>query len=138
MHRVLLDTNVLIAAAYNRSSASARIVDRVERRELTMIVSPAIEHEYERLFPKAIRYPAERKQIWKIVELAEAVVPESNPPVTEDRDDDKFLAAAVAANAEVIISNDQHLLAVHPYRGIDILRPAAFWRRYLDVEEHSD
>ena len=47
--------------------------------------------------------------------------------MTEDPDDDKFLAAAVAGQAAAIVSNDEHLLAVHSYQGIDILRPRAFW-----------
>lgn len=138
MPRVLLDTNVLIAAAYNPHSASSRIVNMVERDELKMIVSPAIEREYERLIPKAVRTNEKREWVWRIIQLAESVTPQDNPPVTEDREDDKFLAAALAGKAEAIISNDQHLLAVHPYQGIDILQPKRFLEHFLEGDNPAD
>jgi uncharacterized protein len=126
--RLLLDANVLIAAAYNPHSASAGIVKLVERQRLRLIISPAIRREYERLIPKAVRSREKRDWIWRILDLAENVTPEETPAaVTEDSDDDKFLAAAVAGQAAAIVSNDEHLLAMHPYQGIDILRPRAFW-----------
>lgn len=42
-----------------------------------------------------------------------------------DPTDDKFLALALTAHATVLISNDD-LLALHPWRGIPIVTPAAF------------
>lgn len=129
MDRVLLDTNVLVAAAYNASSASHQIAAKIESGELTLIVSPAIEWEYALILPKAIRPEKKREWIDRVIQQAESVTPEENPPVTEDRDDDKFLAAALAGKADAIITNDQHLLDVHPYQGVDVLRPATFWQR---------
>jgi predicted nucleic acid-binding protein len=42
------------------------------------------------------------------------------------RKDNKFLALAEAAEAELIVSSDAHLTDMHPWRGIPILPPAAF------------
>lgn len=49
-------------------------------------------------------------------------------PVRECRDpkDDKFLELALAANARVIVTGDNDLLVLHPWRGIEILRPADY------------
>jgi len=44
----------------------------------------------------------------------------------EDPGDDKFLALAWAAGAELIVASDPHLTRMHPWRGIPILPPAAF------------
>ena len=137
MHRILLDTNILIAAAYNLHSASSRVVNRVQSGELSLIVSPAIKGEYERLFPRAVRSPQKQEWIWQVVGRADLATPEENPPVTEDRDDDKFLAAAVCGQADAIISNDQHLLSVHPYLGIDILQPARFLEQ-MGEDDHAE
>ena len=63
--RLVLDTNVFIAAAYNPHSARARIVDLARRQRLTLIISPAIRREYERLFPKAVRSEERRDWIWE-------------------------------------------------------------------------
>jgi hypothetical protein len=43
-----------------------------------------------------------------------------------DATDDKYLELALAAAAEVIVSGDQDLLTLDPWRGIRILRPAAY------------
>lgn len=41
------------------------------------------------------------------------------------KDDDKFLACALASGAGIIVSGDKHLLSVTGYRGVEILRPRA-------------
>jgi uncharacterized protein len=48
--------------------------------------------------------------------------------VTACRDpkDDKFLELAVNASADIIVTGDEDLLVLHPFRGISILRPADF------------
>ena len=45
-----------------------------------------------------------------------------NERVSEDRDDEMFLAAVLAANAGVIVSGDKHLLRVSGWRGIEVLK----------------
>jgi uncharacterized protein len=48
--------------------------------------------------------------------------------VTDCRDpkDDKYLELALAAGAETIVSSDDDLLVLHPWRGVRILRPADY------------
>lgn len=48
--------------------------------------------------------------------------------VTDCRDekDDKFLSLALAAQAQLIISSDNDLLTLNPYRGISIIKPKDF------------
>ncbi len=48
--------------------------------------------------------------------------------VTDCRDakDDKYLELALAASANVIVSSDEDLLVLHPWRGVRVLRPAEF------------
>jgi len=43
-----------------------------------------------------------------------------------DPRDDKFLALAVNGQAGAIITGDQDLLALDPFRGVRILAPAAY------------
>lgn len=53
-------------------------------------------------------------------------------PVRACRDakDNKYLELALAAQADAIISGDEDLLVLHPWRGIPILRPAEFLRQF--------
>ena len=59
-----------------------------------------------------------------------AVLIESVAPISACRDpkDDKFLALALTGKADFILTGDQDLLVLHPFRGVDILSP----RQYLD------
>jgi uncharacterized protein len=53
-----------------------------------------------------------------------------DPPIriTECRDpkDNKYLELALAAGAETIVSSDDDLLVLHPWRGVNILRSADY------------
>ncbi|MBM2810774.1 MAG: putative toxin-antitoxin system toxin component, family [Chloroflexi bacterium] len=46
--------------------------------------------------------------------------------VADDPDGDKLIECAVAAQAEIIVSGDEHLLSRGSFQGIQILTPAAF------------
>lgn len=43
-----------------------------------------------------------------------------------DPNDDKYLVLAQAGSADVIVSSDDDLLVLHPWRGISIPSPADF------------
>jgi predicted nucleic acid-binding protein len=43
-----------------------------------------------------------------------------------DAKDDKFLELAVNGEAQFIVTGDADLLGLHPFRGVQILTPAAF------------
>jgi putative PIN family toxin of toxin-antitoxin system len=49
--------------------------------------------------------------------------------VCRDPKDDKFLELGVNGTAQLIITGDADLLALHPFRGIDILTRAAYLTR---------
>ena len=53
-------------------------------------------------------------------------------PIRACRDpkDDKFLEVAVHGRAELIVTGDEDLVALNPFRGIAILTPA----QYLEME----
>jgi len=127
MKRIVLDTNVLVASAYNPASASRRIVDACRADRLIMVISPSVKQEYEYILPRAIRNRDELERTFELIGNAEVVVPSSVPRVVEDdATDDKFIATAVAGNADAIVTSDRRVLDVHPHRGIDIVRPAVF------------
>lgn len=51
-----------------------------------------------------------------------------------DPKDNKFLALALAGSADLILSGDDHLLRLHPWRGIPILTPT----QYLALQAEND
>ena len=46
-----------------------------------------------------------------------------------DPRDNKFLEVAVNGRADILVSGDKDLLALHPFRGIDIITPADYLTR---------
>ena len=132
MPLLVLDTNLLVAAAYAPRSASAGLLAGVRAGELRWAVSPAAFAEYRRVVPRAVRRPGGAGLILDSLRFAEPAVPTAAQNaaaegVSADPADDKFLALAAAANADALLSNDRHLLDVGEYAGVPIARPGA-WR----------
>ena len=86
---------------------------------------------------RALAYPKVRKyirqgldpELWfeDIVMLAQFVAGEYRlPGVSDDPDDDKYIAAAVEGRAGFVVTGDPDLLGVKEHEGIRIVSPRAF------------
>ena len=125
--RVLLDTNVLVAASYAPHSAARKIVDACLAGQLQAVASRAVYHEYDLIVDKAVRVSGYREQlaIWRT--NLEVVAPRSvGRVVRDDPDDDKFVAAALGGRVRWLITNDHHLLELDPYGPVRIIPSATF------------
>jgi predicted nucleic acid-binding protein len=49
-------------------------------------------------------------------------------PRCRDPKDDKFLALLAVAEADVLVSSEEDLLILHPWRGLPVLMPEALLR----------
>lgn len=133
MRRIVLDTNVLVASAYDELSASWQIVDAVLHGELTAVVSPRLRREYTQILRQAVRIRGHEEQMQRFLEACEVVHPRGRRRhVPDDRQDDKVVDSALTGQAGVIITNDRHLLELDPYEGVRILRPTQFWSRHTE------
>jgi predicted nucleic acid-binding protein len=84
----------------------------------------------------AVRHPARAEALSPILALIAThatmvVAPPLESAVSMDPDDDVFLAAADAARVDVVVSGDQHLLAVTGWQGVEVLTPRQFLDRHL-------
>jgi uncharacterized protein len=59
----------------------------------------------------------------------EQLAPEHRIEVCRDPKDDKLLEIAVEGKADALVTGDDDLLVLHPFRGIPIIGPAEFLRR---------
>ena len=130
---MVLDTNVLIAAAWSKGSASRRIVDAcLEGKTLRAVSSPALRREYDFIINRAARKSKYRKFLQRFVETAEVVECDARAmgiEVPADPEDAKVLATAVAGKVDALIGNDHHLLDLAAKSRVPILRPSEFLRQ---------
>lgn len=132
--RALVDTNVLVSAVFF-GGVPGRVLEALGARRFSLVLSPEILDEYRRVGAELERrYPRLRGTFDPVLALLAAAAsfvdaPPLPEPVSADPDDDKFLAAALAARAAIIVSGDRHLLAVSGWRGIAVLTPRAFVER---------
>ncbi len=70
-------------------------------------------------------------RIIEILSQAEFVEVPAIPAVSRDAKDDKFLATALAARAEYLITEDEDLLVIGEYEGVKVIDATTFLR-FLD------
>lgn len=142
--RVVIDTNVLISAFIKRSSTPGRVLGYVRSGRLTPIYSAPMLDELLNVFSR----PRFQRDYFVRIEDTDALFAllqaDGEPvavqtPVTDCRDakDNKFLEAALAGHADCIISGDDDLQVLQPWRGTEILTPAQMIER-LDGLHHAD
>ena len=137
MIRAVLDANVLVSALIRPQGRPGQIVLRLLKdRAFELVVSLSTLNELRR----SLRYPRVRRYIratqqeidtWVeslafIADVVEGKV--RSHVVTEDPDDDIYIAAAFEGMAHYIVSGDHHLLDIGEIEGIQIVTPRAFIR----------
>ena len=123
--RIVLDTNVLIAAAL-KGALSEQILRLATSGELSLIVSSEILSELaEKLSSKFSWSEAEVALYFNTLrEISEIITPTKRVNVVSaDPDDNKILEVALEGRAELIVTIDQDLLQLKNYSGIGIVHP---------------
>jgi uncharacterized protein len=130
---VLVDTNVVISAVI-RDRLPQRVIDEiVSRDDWFWIVTAEIETEYREVLARPkFKVPAAIQQNWRalVEEVTVRVSPTTPPPFPRDPKDELFIAAALASDADYLITGDKDLLDEQPLVSTRILRPAEFARLF--------
>lgn len=132
--RIILDTNVFVSGVFF-TGPPYQILKAWREGRVKLIVSPEIIEEYERVGKiLAEEFPSINLQpILDFVTIKAEIIPAErlSERVSDDPDDDKFLACAISANSKIVISGDRHLLKVSGFRGIKVMKPRPFVDEYL-------
>jgi hypothetical protein len=127
---IVFDASAVVGAALKADSVPERALLRAEEADM-FALSAAVDAEIGEVLerPKFTRaIPRERRERLLAILRGAAVWFEPAMRVTDCRDpkDDKYLELALAAGAEIIVSSDDDLIVLHPWRGVRIVRPAEY------------
>lgn len=128
--RVVLDTNVLISRLLVAGSAPAKAFDLAITQHEVVCSTATMEELADVLSRRRFdRYVSVSDRVQFMRRLLQVLTMiEVITQIDECRDpkDDKFLALALDAGVDCIVSGDRDLLAMSPWREIKIVAPADF------------
>lgn len=131
--RAVIDTNVLLSAL--RGGRTRVLLRGLTASRFRMVTSPALIHELRyvlarREWREALDSADCRELLSIITEASLIVHPTERIAACRDPEDNALLECALAGRADYLVTGDLDLLVLHPFRGIPILRPADFLRRF--------
>ena len=130
---IVVDTNVVVSAAFWPKSEDRRCFVLLARRKCRLAVTEVILDEYRVLAARIGRWECPDKDPAPFLDWIERVGLLVEPvPLgkrrSRDAKDDPFLACALASRAEFIVTKDKELLALDKPFGVEIATPREFYR----------
>lgn len=136
--RIVLDTDVMVAAFRSRRGASRQILIEALTGRLTMLVSVPLIVEYEAVLTRPDQLAAMAATEGEVNQLLDTVTTVAEPvrmsflwrPRLRDADDEMVLETAVNGMAEYLVSfNQKHLHDAAAEFGIRAIRPGELLKR---------
>lgn len=129
--RVVADTNIVVSGLLWKGNPR-RVLDAARNGTIDLFTSIVLLTELEDVLNRerfaerlASADVSSRELVFGYAALASVIQPAKIEPVIfADPDDDAVLACAIAAQAEIVVSGDSHLLGLSQYRDIAILTAA--------------
>ncbi|MGD0939364.1 MAG: putative toxin-antitoxin system toxin component, PIN family [Terracidiphilus sp.] len=131
--RLVIDTNVVLSGLLFPGSTSSRALLRAQSGEV--LASDAtllelVEVMSRARFDRYVELSIRQRLVAEFANACETLQIVAPIRACRDPKDDKFLEVAVHGRAELIVTGDEDLLVLNPFRGIAILTPA----QYLEME----
>ena len=127
---IVFDTSTLVGAASRRTGVPHRAFLHALRTDRVAVSEGMLSELREVLArPRLARFVSPELRDEVLALLSVSGVPFApGERVTDCRDpkDDLFLELALASGAGILVSSDNDLLVLHPWRGVRILRPAEY------------
>jgi putative PIN family toxin of toxin-antitoxin system len=136
--RVVLDTDVLVAAVRSRRGASRAWVEAVFRDEAKLLLSVPLMLKYEAVLTRPDQLAASGASTGQIGRLLDALCSVGEPveiaflwrPVLRDADDEMVLETAVNGRADRLLTFNARDFAGSDRLGVTVERPGTAWRAW--------
>jgi len=128
--RVVVDTNVLVSRLLLPRSTAARAVRHIIEEGLLLVSEASLDELADVLsrnkFDAYVSVEDRQAFFRLLVRIAEIVPISTSIQACRDPKDDKFLELAVSGEASWIVTGDQDLLVLNPFRDIHVAAPSEF------------
>ncbi len=126
--RVVIDANVLIAAYASRGLCEATVELCVSSHDI-ILTQQIVDDVVEKLIVKIKVPQTTASSVGAYLKNTATIVLATEVPASacRDRDDLNVLGAALAGEADCIITGDGDLLTLGAYEGIPIMSPRRYW-----------
>jgi putative PIN family toxin of toxin-antitoxin system len=133
---LLPDTNVLVAALVARG-VCADLLEHCVRGHVVVTSEVLLDELQDVLTRKLRQSEADARSAVRLFrETFTLVIPSVlDPPVCRGPDDDVVLATALAGECAAVVTGDQDLLILDPFRGVPLLAPSGFWKWESEHDE---
>ena len=130
MSRFVFDTNVVISALLFNDSVPGRALSHA-RSHGTILVSGASLTELGRVlggdrFNRYVTHTEHDEFLAALIRESEAIEITETVRICRDPDDDRILELAINGHATCIVTGDADLLALNPFRNVEIVTPTLF------------
>ncbi len=129
--RVVVDTGILVSGLIRPRGTIGDVLHALRDGRFVAIYSTPMMVEVVDVLGRPniqAKYHIQPDDITALINLVrlrgELFVPKRAVIACRDPQDNKFLEAALAGSADVVITGDDDLLVLNPFEGIDVLRPA--------------
>jgi len=135
--KAVIDTNVMVSVAFPKGELARELRDMIADGAFTLVTSKEIIGELYRVlhYPRILKqFNASKDNIDEFIGMIieYALFGESRytlDEIKEDPSDDMFLACAMEAKADFIVSRDPHLRNLKQFHGIKIIDVKEFVAR---------
>ena len=132
--KFVVDTNIVVSAVLFPQSVPRQALDHaqnigvvlVSALTLTVLQQVLSRSKFDRYVPLEQResFLQQLTNTTQLVQVTESI------DACRDPKDNQYLELAVSGQASVIVTGDQDLLVLHPFRDISIVTPQIFLQQY--------
>jgi putative PIN family toxin of toxin-antitoxin system len=132
--KVFFDTNVYVAEAL-LGEVAGDLIRATEKAGWRVYVSNDVLDELQRVLAERLGFARRLAVVAKqrVARRAMWIEPRaSRHVVPNDPGDNSILRAALEANVDYLVTNDEHLLKLHPYEGLQIAALSEYRRLLIN------
>lgn len=132
--KYVIDTNVLVSALLVKNSRPFQLIQKIEQEGIILYSEATISELNQVLnrqkFDKYVTKQEREEFLVKLINKSEQITIIENINICRDAKDNKFLELAVSGEADFIITGDNDLLVLNPFRAIEIITVTEFLTRF--------